>query len=188
MTNVDIERNSSRIRAAAWGATAALVLLPLFALRMADPAAWDIADLPFAFVMIAAVGIAFEFALRVPVRWVRTAGTVAALATAFILVWGNLAVGFAGSEDNRVNIIFFAVPVGALVGSLVSRFRPSGVAMALTAAAVAQILCGVVALAEGYFTGPLTISFAGLWLASALLFARSAARLPELVKEATAPR
>ena len=166
--------NARSVRLGAWGGTAALVLLPLFALRAIDRAAWDIADLPFALVMIAAVGIAFEFALRIPVQWAARAGAVAAIGTGLILVWGNLAVGFAGSEDNPINVIFFAVPAVALAGSMLASFRPSGVALALAAAALAQIATGVMALLHGHFTGPLTVSFAGLWLASALLYRRSA--------------
>lgn len=162
------------IRLAAWGGAAALVLLPLFAFRAADPAAWDIADLPFALIMVAAVGLAFEFALRLPARWAFGAGSAAAFGTAFILVWGNFAVGFAGSEDNAINIIFFAPPLIALAGSLLARFRADGIAVALAAAALAQFAAGAVALAYGYFTGPLTVSFTALWLASALLFRRSA--------------
>ena len=162
------------IRPLAWGGTAALVLLPLFAMKAIDPGAWEIADLPFALIMVAAVGIAFEFALRVPVRWARRAGTLAAFGTGFMLVWGNLAVGFAGSEDNRINIIFCALPLVALAGSAIAGFRSSGVSLALAAAGLLQVALGVAALFYGHFTGPLTISFTGLWLASALLFRRAA--------------
>ena len=172
MTGTHLDRN--RLRAFAWGGTAALVLLPLVAMKLAEADAWAIADLPFAFIMIAAVGIAFEFALRVPSRWAYRAGAAAAVGTAFLLIWGNLAVGFAGSEDNHINIIFFAVPAIALVGSLAARFSPRGIATALVAAAAAQLIAGLVAFTEGYFTGPLTVSFTGLWLAAALLFRRSA--------------
>lgn len=171
MSTID---DPGRIRALAWGGTAALVLLPLLALKAADPAAWLWADLPFAVVMVAAVGVAFEVALRVPARWAYRLGAAGALGTAFMLVWGNLAVGFAGSEDNRINIIFFAVPLVALAGGMLARFRPSGIAAALAATAAAQLVAGLVALAAGHFTGPLTVSFAALWLACALLFRRAA--------------
>ncbi|HVL78150.1 MAG TPA: hypothetical protein VM346_02575 [Sphingomicrobium sp.] len=166
------------IRPLAWGGTAALVLLPLLAIKAIDPAAWELADLPFALIMIAAVGIAFELAIRLPSRWAWRAGAAGALATAFLLTWGNLAVGFAGSEDNEINIILFAVPLVALAGSALAGFRASGIALALAAAAAAQMVVGLVLLFAGFFTGPLTVAFTGLWLASAWLFRRAAREPP----------
>lgn len=171
------------IRTLAWAGTAALVLLPLALMKTLDPNAWAFENLPFAFVLIAAVGLAAEGALRLPARLARPAGTALALATAFLLVWGNLAVGFAGSEDNAINTIFFAVPAVALAGTLLARFCAPGVARALTATAAAQLLAGLAALAAGHFTGPLTIAFTGLWLIAALLFHR-AAELPSAAKPA----
>lgn len=156
------------------GGAATLILVPLFVIKVADPDAWQVPHLPFAFIMIAAVGVAFEFALRVPPHWARRAGAAVALGTAFLLTWGNLAVGFAGSEDNAINIIFFTAPAIALAGSALTGFRSVGVATALAAAAVAQMVSGVVAFYYGFFTGPLTVSFTGLWLAGAWLFRRAA--------------
>jgi hypothetical protein len=113
----------SWVRPLAWFATATLILLPLFAIKLADPGAWKLTDLPFAFVMVASVGLAFELALRLPVAWTFRAGSALALATACLLMWGNLAVGFAGSEDNAINLVFFAVPATALAGGIAVRFR-----------------------------------------------------------------
>jgi ABC-type uncharacterized transport system permease subunit len=161
------------VRSLAWGGTAALTLLPLAAMKALDPNAWAAEDLPFAFVLIAAVGIAAEVALRLPSAVTRRAGTLLALGTAALLMWGNLAVGFAGSEDNKVNLLLFAVPAVALAGSLLAQFRPAEMAAALVATAGAQLLAGLALLAAGHFTGPLTVAFTGLWLVSALLFHRS---------------
>jgi ABC-type uncharacterized transport system permease subunit len=162
------------VRWLAWAGAAALTLLPLAAVKALDPAAWAAEDLPFAFVLIAAVGVAAEVALRLPARVTRQAGSLLALGTATLLMWGNLAVGFAGSEDNKVNLLLFAVPAVALAGSLLAQFRPAGMAAALVATAGAQVLAGLALLAAGHFTGPLTVAFTGLWLVSALLFHRSA--------------
>jgi hypothetical protein len=111
--------------------------------------------------MAAAVGIAFEFALRIPANFTRSAGIAAATATAVLLVWGNLAVGFAGSENNRINIIFFAAPLLALIGSMIASCRCSGTACALRLAAVTQVTAGIIALLSGHFTIPLTASCTG---------------------------
>jgi hypothetical protein len=170
LNNTDVRR----IRICSWAGAAGLSFLPLIVIKAVDANAWEIADLPFALIMVAAVAIAFEIALRIPPNWTFRAGTAAALATAFLLVWGNLAVGFAGSEDNRINIIFFAVPLIALIGSIMARFRSAGIAVALTSAAAAQIAAGMMALLGGHFTIPLTVAFTGFWLAAALLFRRAA--------------
>jgi hypothetical protein len=172
--------DARRVRLLAWGGAAALILLPLLALKAVDPTAWQNSDLPFAFIMVAAVGMAFELAVRTPLNWSRRAGACAAVATALMLVWGNLAVGFAGSEDDRINIIFFAIPLVALIGSVIARFRSEGMVLALVGAAATQIAVGIMALFDGHFTMPLSVSFAGFWLASALLFRRSVRQVGSL--------
>ena len=157
----------------AWKASATLILLPLFIMKLADWRAWEFVDLPFAFVMIGATGVAFEIALRIPAARTYWAGALLAAGTAFLLTWGNLAVGFAGSEDNSINITFLASPALALAGSLAVRFEAAGLIAAMAGAAAAQFTAGLIAWYYGYFTGPLTVTFTGLWLASSLLFLRS---------------
>ena len=164
------------VRPAAWGGTAALVLLPLAALRLADANAWEVGDLMFAVILIGAVGLAFELAVRVRPSRAYAAGAALALVAGFLLNWGNLAVGFVGSEDNPLNLVFFAAPLIALSGAIVARFGAAGMAVTMAAAAAAQLAAGVVALLLDAFTGPLTIFFTGLWLASAWLFRKSARR------------
>jgi hypothetical protein len=172
------------LRPLAWGGAVALILFPLFAMKFADPGAWAFEDLPFAFVMIAAVGLAFELALRIPASLTFRAGAALAMATACLLTWGNLAVGFAGSEDNAINIIFFAAPAIALGGSLAVRLRSAGLALVMASAAIVQVSTGLIGFYQGYFTGPLTFSFTGLWLASSLLFLRSS-RLQTALRKAS---
>jgi hypothetical protein len=69
-----------------------------------------------------------------------------ALATALILIWMNLAVGLIGSEDNPANLLYGGVLAVGLIGVLIARFRPHGVARALFATAIAQALVPVIAL------------------------------------------
>jgi hypothetical protein len=102
-------------------------------------------------------------------------GAALAVATSLLLTWGNLAVEFAGSEDNWINIVFFAVPVMVGEGSLIARFRSAGLAVAM-GGAIAQLAAGLLAFYYGYFTGPLTVSFIGLWVAASFLFLRNSQR------------
>ncbi|NNE47821.1 MAG: hypothetical protein HKN37_14310, partial [Rhodothermales bacterium] len=62
-----------------------------------------------------------------------------------------------------------------IIGALIARFEPQGMARAMVSAAGAQVLAFVIALAAGWgFTGPITLVFAALWLGSAMLFRRAA--------------
>ena len=72
-----------------------------------------------------------------------------ALATAFLLVWVNGAVGIIGSEDNDVNLLYYGVLAIGFVGTLFARFRPRGMAFAMAATALAQAAVAVGALVAG---------------------------------------
>lgn len=95
------------------------------ALKFADQNAWKTEDLPFALIMVATIGVTFEFASRNTPRWAYSAGVTLGIATALPLIRGNFAVGFAGSENNQINVLFFAGPVIALVGGMAVRSRTS---------------------------------------------------------------
>lgn len=68
------------------------------------------------------------------------------LAGIFLLGWVSGAVGIIGSENNPANLMYWAVPIVGLIGSLVSRFKPLGMARTLFAAAIVQLLVPVAAL------------------------------------------
>lgn len=165
----------NRWRMAAWGAAAGLILLPLVAMQFTQEVDWGPEDFAFAIMMVAGVGVTYELAVRTTGNRAYRAGVGVALAAAFVQVWVNAAVGIIGSEDNPVNWLFDAVPAVGVVGALIARFRPAGLARAMAATAVAQVLVAVAAFAAGFgFTGPITVFFTGLWLISAWLFRKAA--------------
>ena len=85
-----------------------------------------------------------------------------------------------GSEDNGYNLLFGGVLAIALVGSIATRFRPTGMALATAAAGVAQIAIavgGIPADPRGAFFSAI---LGGLWLLAALLFRKSANRPAQL--------
>lgn len=176
MTANTADTARSHWHALAWGTAAALVALPLVAMQFTDEVNWTPADFAFAAAMIGGVGVAFELAVRVSANHCYRAGAALALAAAFLLVWINLAVGIIGSEDNPANLLYAGVLGVGLVGVLLARFRPQGMALAMLATGLAQIAVAVIAAAAGLgFTGPITVFFGGLWLTSAWLFRRAAA-------------
>lgn len=106
-----------------------------------------------------------------------------ALAVAFLLAWVNLAVGIIGSENNLANLMYIGVLAIGIIGAIVARFRPHGMARALFATALAQALVPVIALIiwkPPVTSGVLEVLgvnafFVALFVGSALLF-RYAAR------------
>ena len=144
---------------------------------------WSASDFIFAGAMFAIVGGTFELAVRASGNLAYRGGVAVALATAFLLVWINLAVGIIGSEDNPLNLMFFGVIGAALVGSVVARFRADGMARSMTLAAAIQGLIGAGVFIGGAGAseppGPIGILlliefFAAAWLSSAWLFRRAA--------------
>ncbi len=106
-----------------------------------------------------------------------------ALAVAFLLAFVNLAVGTIGSEGNPANLLYVGVPAVGIVGAIIGRFEPDGMARALFATALAQALVPLIALM--IWRPPVTFGvlevlganafFVALFVGSALLF-RYAAR------------
>ena len=106
-----------------------------------------------------------------------------AVATAFLLLWLNAAVGVIGNENDDANPIILGVLAVGVIGTLMARLQPVGMARALFATALAQVLVAVIALIAGLgSTGPrwpqkileLTGFFAALWVISAWLFRKAA--------------
>jgi hypothetical protein len=105
-----------------------------------------------------------------------------AIAAACILVWLSLGVGIIGRDGDPANVMYFGVLAVGIIGALIARFRPRGMARALFATAVAQTLVAVIALLAGLgypWSGPLELTllngfFVVLFAASAWLFRRAA--------------
>ena len=157
---------------AVWVGAAALIVLPLLLLDLIS----EPNELIFAGVLVAAVGIPYEIATRVPGRLTYWAGAGLALATALSLVLMNGAVGIIGSEDNPHNRIFIAGIAVAAAGAVTARFQAKGLALAMFAAALTHVGIFVFAWAAGYgFTGPISVFFSAMWLFAGRLFRRAAA-------------
>lgn len=76
-----------------WGAAALLVLLPAVAMRLTAEVHWGPEDFPAAAVVLGLAGGALELAFRWPRDRRQSIAIVAGVATVFLLVWAELAVG-----------------------------------------------------------------------------------------------
>lgn len=177
------ERRGSRWRIAAWGAAALLLLLPFVAMRFTTEVTWTAFDFAVLGALLAAVGLGLELAVRGSGNVAYRIAAGLALAAAFLLVLINGAVGIIGSEREDANLLYGLVLAAAFLGAVLARFRPAGMARAMAAAALAQLLVPAVALVSGLGAKPrvwspevlaLTGLFAALWLGSAWLFRRAA--------------
>jgi hypothetical protein len=177
-------RRGSRWRIAAWATAVALMLLPLFAMQVTDEVVWDLADFALFGALLTDAGVTYELLARKTGSTAYRAAVAVALAAAFILVWMNAAVGVIGTERDDANLMYGGVLAVGIIGAIIARFQPSGMARALFATALAQALVAVIALLAGLgSTGSmwprdnliLTGSFAALWLISAWLFRKAAA-------------
>jgi hypothetical protein len=109
-----------------------------------------------------------------------------AVAAALILVWLSLGVGIIGRDGDPANLMYFGVLAVGIVGALIARFRPRGMARALFAMALAQTTVALIALIAGLgepWSGPLELSllngfFVALFVGSAWLFSRVAPDRP----------
>ena len=105
-----------------------------------------------------------------------------ALAAAFLLVWLSLGVGIIGKDGDPANLMYFGVLAIGVIGAVIARLRPHGMARALFAAALAQALVAAIALIASLglpYSPPAEIVllngfFIAMFAASAWLFRRAA--------------
>ena len=165
-------------------ATVSILMVPLVAMQFTSEVNWDLFDFAFMGTLIFGTGLVYQLIAR-------KAGTVAyraavgvALTAAFLLVWINGAVGIIGNEGNPANLMYFAVLAVGLIGAFIARLEPRGMARALFATALVQMLVPVIALlilkspfgaagVVGVFG--LNGFFAMLFVGSGLLFRRASA-------------
>jgi hypothetical protein len=169
---IKIEGVWKMLRIAGWSFAAILLLLPAVAMQLTSEVDWDTRDFIIMGAVIGMIGLGTEFLVRRSGSWAYRIGAVAAMATAFLTIWVNLAVGMIGDE-NPYNLLFLAVLLVALVGSILANFQPAGMARTMFAAAAVQALLA----AFGFTTDPrgavFGMMFALPWILAAGLFRRA---------------
>jgi len=105
-----------------------------------------------------------------------------ALTAAVLLVWLSLGVGIIGADGDPANRMYFGVLAVGIIGAIIARFQPHGMARALFATALAQGSVAAIALIAGLglpWSPPAEIIllngfFIALFAGSAWLFRRAA--------------
>jgi len=168
-----------------WTGVVVLILLIPLAMQFTDEVQWNEAVAYSVILLVAGGSYELWQWLKTRPRAYRIAFSVG-LAGILLLGWISGAVGIIGSENQPVNLMYWAVPAVLLIGSLISRFKPRGMTRTLFAAALVQILVPVVALfiwpaqaswGEAGVIGVFVVNaiFALLFVGSALLFRHASA-------------
>lgn len=164
-------------------ATGIILLVPLIAMQFTEEVIWTLSDFVIAGLLLFGTGLTYilvkakssELTYRIAVGF--------GLISGFFLLWVNLAVGIIGSEDNPINLLYFAVIAVGLIGSFMARFQPDGMVLTMFGMAFVQALVAAIALIGGYYQSPpstvthiLSINglFITLFVTSALFFRHSA--------------
>ena len=106
-----------------------------------------------------------------------------AVTAACLLIWLSLGVGIIGKDGDPANMMYFGVIAVGIIGAIISRLRPTGMARTLLAMALAQALVALIALIAGLglpWSGPAEIIllngiFIAMFVGSAWLFKRAVA-------------
>ncbi len=177
-TTIDRGPRYNRLRPVIWGGAACLLLLPAVAMWLGSPGVhWSATDFVVMGAMLAVACGLYELGVSRSGNGAYRAGFGLAVLAGFLTVWVNLAVGMLGSEDNPANAMFAGVLCVALAGAWLARLAPRGMARAMAATALAQLLAVGIAVPMGFAPRELALTacFVLPWLAAALLF-RAAAR------------
>jgi hypothetical protein len=168
-------------------ATALILLVPLLAMLFTDEVAWGVFDFVVAGVLLGGTGLIHQLAARKAGNTAYRAAVGVALAAAFMLLWLMGAVGIIGVEGDPADLMYFGVLAVGIIGAVIARFRPEGMARALLAMALVQALVAVIALIAGKHEAPISsVSeivglngfFVALFIGSAWLFRHAARKQP----------
>ncbi len=175
-------RNQPRLlngwRIAGWGAALALILLPALAMRFDIDVNWTNADFVVAAVLLTSLGAGIELATRIARGRAHRGGIILVAVLCFLTFWINGAVGIIGSEDELVNLGFYALVLAVALTSLGCWFRPRIMVWIAGLAAAALPALGIAALSmmPGHAVEwGLLAGMATGWAGAALLFRKAAA-------------
>lgn len=164
---------------------ALILLIPVFGNQFVEGWNWRLPGFFLAGTLLFVAGLTYELVARKLDNRAYRFAVGLAVVTAFVLGWGNMVR--VSESENPANLLYYAVPAVGVIGAFVARFRARGMARALFATALAQVLVPLILLSF-WRTGPepgLAMRFGGsaffamLFVASALLFRQAARGGPE---------
>jgi len=162
--------------------TAGILLIPFFGNIYVDGWNWHWYTFVLAGTLLFGAGLTYEFVAKRMSNKAYKFAVGLAVGTAFILSWGNMVR--VSESENPANLMYYGVLAVGVIGALIARFEPRGMARTLFAMALAQMLVPVIVLiiSNPDTWGPPGVLgvfvsnsfFALLFVGSALLFRHAA--------------
>lgn len=146
--------------------TLCLLLIPLIAMQFTDEVVWTFSDFLFAGLILSGSGITFGLIAQKNGHLSYRLAAGIAVVTSLLIIWGNGAVGFIGSENNPINLLYSSVLVVEVVGLAVSRLKLRGLTYTMYAAAFTQFLIPIIAVFHWQSIG---VSEAEYWGSAGIL-------------------
>lgn len=136
------------VRPVVWVAftTAVILCVPLVAMQFTDEVNWTVNDFIIMAVLIFSTGLGYVALSRLLPGIIHRAAIALAVASTFLLVWANLAVGLIGSGPNTANFMYIIVLAIVVVGSFFYRAAAKGMERVMFATALTLLLIAVVQL------------------------------------------
>jgi hypothetical protein len=166
--------------------TISILMIPFIAMRFSNEVNWSLGDFIVMGALLFSTVLALSLAARSSGNIAYRIATCIAIATAFLLVWANLAVGLLGSGPNLPNLMYGGMIVVAVAGAFFTQFSAPAMARIVFTMALVQILVpaiGIIIFQAQHVPGEnfedvgpmagMTGFFTALWLLSALLFHRA---------------
>ncbi|MDC6350237.1 hypothetical protein PP178_01625 [Zeaxanthinibacter sp. PT1] len=122
-----------------------LLMIPAVAGMYSKEVQWDLTDFILMGSALSILGLLYEVIARSATPYYRAAFVVGLLGL-FLLFWVNAAVGIIGDEGQDANLLYGAVFVTGLLGSLYTRLNSRGMSRTMIAMGIVQLLTPVVAL------------------------------------------
>lgn len=141
------QSNFSRSLTTVTAVTLTILMIPFVAMQFTREVNWSVADFIVMGALIFGTGVSYVLLNRLAPNWVYRISVVVALASTFLMIWANMAVGLIGSGPNAGNIMYGVIVLIVVTGIVISRFRAAGMERAMYAAALAIILLISIAFA-----------------------------------------
>lgn len=164
-------------------AASLLLLIPAAAMQFTTEVNWTLSDFVIMGALLFLTGLAFEVALSRSGNTAYKIGAGLAIGLTLFLIWANLAVGFVGSGPNLPNILLGLAPFVGIIGAIIARLRPHGMARtmyAMAGAVAAAPLIGLVVNRPPFDEGVvavlgITAFFSLTYVVAGVLFRNAAA-------------